>query len=88
MASYAIVGDDGTVENLIEADSDAIAQHFAQGKSFWRFDPQYGEEPPGVGFTYNADADVFISPRPGPDWVLGDNFDWQPPPVEPRAITE
>jgi hypothetical protein len=33
----------------------------------------------GPGFTYDADADVFISPRPYASWTLDANHDWQPP---------
>ena len=39
----------------------------------------------GVGFTYLADADVFVAPQPYPSWTLDSNHDWQPPtpmPVE------
>lgn len=33
----------------------------------------------GPGFRYDADADVFIAPRPFPSWALDANHDWQPP---------
>lgn len=33
----------------------------------------------GIGFTYNADADVFVRPQPFPSWTLDENFDWQAP---------
>jgi hypothetical protein len=33
----------------------------------------------GVGFTYLADADVFVAPQPYPSWTLDSNHDWQPP---------
>ena len=33
----------------------------------------------GIGSTYNADADVFISASPFPSWTLDGNHDWQPP---------
>lgn len=39
----------------------------------------------GIGFTYDADKDVFITPQPYPSWTLDENTDWQPPvpmPVE------
>lgn len=37
----------------------------------------------GIGFTYDADADIFISPQPYPSWALDDNYDWQPPVAMP-----
>jgi len=39
----------------------------------------------GIGYKYDAVADVFITPQPYPSWLLDSNFDWQPPtpmPVE------
>jgi hypothetical protein len=37
----------------------------------------------GIGYKYNVDADVFISPQPYPSWSLDNNFDWQPPTSKP-----
>lgn len=37
----------------------------------------------GIGYTYNADADVFIAPQPYPSWTLDDAYDWQPPTPRP-----
>lgn len=36
-----------------------------------------------VGFAYNADADVFIEPKPFPSWSLDSNYDWQAPVQKP-----
>ena len=33
----------------------------------------------GIGFRYDADADVFIAPQPYSSWSLDSNYDWQPP---------
>lgn len=33
----------------------------------------------GVGYTYDADADIFILPRPFPSWTLNADYDWEPP---------
>lgn len=33
----------------------------------------------GIGFTYDEDADVFVSPKPFESWSLDENHDWQPP---------
>ena len=33
----------------------------------------------GIGFTYDADADVFVAPQPFNSWSLDENHDWQPP---------
>jgi hypothetical protein len=37
----------------------------------------------GIGYRYDANADMFISPQPFPSWLLDDNFDWQPPTPRP-----
>jgi hypothetical protein len=33
----------------------------------------------GIGYTYDAVNDVFITPQPYPSWSLDENFDWQAP---------
>ncbi len=38
----------------------------------------------GIGYKYDADADVFIAPKPYSSWTLDNNFDWQPPVPKPN----
>ena len=33
----------------------------------------------GIGWRYDAESDVFVSPQPYPSWTLDANHDWQPP---------
>jgi len=34
----------------------------------------------GIGYTYNADIDAFVPPKPHPSWVLNnDTAQWEPP---------
>jgi hypothetical protein len=33
----------------------------------------------GIGYTYDAVADVFIAPQPFESWSLDENYDWQAP---------
>lgn len=33
----------------------------------------------GIGWRYDATADVFVAPQPFPSWTLDANHDWQPP---------
>ena len=40
----------------------------------------------GVGYTFDAVADVFIVPQPYPSWILDENHDWQPP--TPMPVVE
>lgn len=37
----------------------------------------------GIGYYYDAEADVFIEPQPYPSWTLDANHDWQPPTPRP-----
>ena len=38
----------------------------------------------GIGFKYDADADVFVAPQPFASWTLDINHDWQPPVAMPN----
>ena len=40
----------------------------------------------GIGYAYDAVADVFIAPQPYPSWTLDSNHDWQPP--TPMPVVE
>ena len=42
----------------------------------------------GIGYKYDADADVFIAPQPYGSWTLDENFDWQPPTPMPSDASE
>jgi len=39
---------------------------------------------PGIGYTYDPIADVFITPQPYPSWTLDSNHDWQAPTPMPQ----
>ena len=39
----------------------------------------------GVGYRYDAVANVFIAPEPYPSWSLDENHDWQPPTPRPEV---
>ena len=38
-----------------------------------------------IGYTYDPDADIFITPPPYPSWikVIGEHTDWEPPTPRP-----
>lgn len=38
----------------------------------------------GIGYKYDVDGDVFITPQPYPSWILDNNFDWQAPISKPN----
>ena len=31
----------------------------------------------GIKYVYNETENIFVSPQPGPDWALDENYDWQ-----------
>jgi len=33
----------------------------------------------GIGYKYDAQADVFVTPQPYPSWILNSNYDWVSP---------
>lgn len=33
----------------------------------------------GIGYTFDAENDMFIAPQPYPSWTLDSEGDWQPP---------
>jgi hypothetical protein len=37
----------------------------------------------GIGYTYNADIDAFVAPKPYPSWTLDANAQWQAPTAMP-----
>jgi hypothetical protein len=39
----------------------------------------------GIGYSYNEDADVFVSYTTFPSWSLDSNYDWQPPVAKPEG---
>ena len=38
-----------------------------------------------IGYTYDAESDVFIAPQPYPSWILDENYNWQPPTPRPEG---
>ena len=40
----------------------------------------------GIGYKYDANADLFIAPQPYPSWSLDNNFDWQAPTPRPEGM--
>jgi hypothetical protein len=42
----------------------------------------------GIGYTYDADKDAFITPQPYPSWTLDENIEWQPPVAKPEDDKE
>jgi len=41
---------------------------------------------PGIGFTYDPVADVFVAPQPYPSWTLNESHDWVAPVARPDGV--
>jgi len=43
------------------------------------FNNNFRKQYAGIGYTYDATADVFVAPKPFASWLLDENYDWQAP---------
>lgn len=92
MAHFAEIDSTGTVIRVI-----VIAdEHEANGADWcnnlfggtWiqtSFNNRIRKQYAGIGYTYDPDSDVFITPQPFPSWSLDSNYDWQPPTPMPNG---
>jgi hypothetical protein len=39
----------------------------------------------GIGYTYNPDEDIFVTPQPYPSWSRSGSF-WNPPSPKPEGL--
>jgi len=94
MAHFAQIVD-GIVEQVIVVsnddapdpypDSDTAGQAFIASLGLtgeWRqtsYHATFRAHYAGIGFTFDADNDVFIPPQPFPSWTLDDQWNWQAP---------
>ena len=74
MAYFARIDNDGTVLQVI-ADVLGLPGEWRQTSYNNNFRKQYA----GIGWLYDANADVFVAPQPFTSWTLDANHDWQPP---------
>ena len=88
MAHFAEINEDNIVIRVLVVPDEQ--EH--RGHNFLSTDLQLGgtwiqcsynnrirKQYPGIGYTYDPDADVFIAPQPYTSWSLDENYDWQPP---------
>lgn len=93
MAHFAEINENNIVQRVLVVPDEQ--EH--RGQDFLSNDLQLGgtwiqcsynnrirKQYPGIGYIYDPDADVFISPQPYPSWSLDENHDWQPPTPMPE----
>jgi hypothetical protein len=94
MAHFAQINEDGIVLQVLVVanDQEHRGQEFLANdlglSGTWvqtSYNNRIRKQFAGIGFTYNSDADVFITPQPYPSWSLDDNYDWQPPVARPEG---
>jgi hypothetical protein len=87
MAHFAKIENNIVTEVLVVADElehrgeDFLANDLGLG-GVWiqtSYNSNIRKQYAGIGFTYDANADVFVAPQPFPSWSLDVNHDWQAP---------
>lgn len=87
MAHFAQIENDVVVQVLVVSDADEhrgaefLANDLGLGGEWIQcsYNGNIRKQYPGIGFTYDRVADVFVAPPPYPSWVLDHNHDWQAP---------
>lgn len=70
MKRLAQVDTNHVVINIIVANDDWNVQGFIEYTD---------EKPAGIGYTYRADIDAFVPPKPFSSWILNNTAQWEPP---------
>ena len=81
-----VVANEELLDNGVESEAKGIAfcQSLLGGN--WKqtsYNGNIRKRYAGIGYTYDADKDVFIAPQPYPSWTLDENTEWQPPVTMP-----
>jgi len=86
MSYFAKIDSNNIVTEIHSVDQDYINTGKLGEPSAWietKTDGSIRKQYAGIGFTYDAVNDVFISRQRFPSWTLDDNFDWQAPIAKP-----
>jgi hypothetical protein len=93
MAHFAEIDENGTVLRVLVVGDDQehrgqdfLANDLGLGGTWVQtsYNNRIRKQYAGIGFKYDADADVFIAPKPYDSWTLNDNHDWQAPVAKPN----
>ena len=92
MAHFAEIDNDGTVLRVLVVGDDQehrgqdfLANDLGLGGTWVQtsYNNKIRKRFAGIGFKYDADADLFIAPQPFASWSLDENYDWQAPIAKP-----
>mgnify|MGYP003645234151 FL=1 len=82
MGYFAHIDENSVVTTVIVATQEFIDTGAEGDPANWietSIDGSFRKQYAGIGYTYDAQADVFITPQPYPSWVLDANYDWVAP---------
>src|SRR6056300_1287011 len=91
-----VVGNDITTaagplgDNDMHVDGETWCTNFFKGGT-WKqtsYNSNFRKQYAGIGYTYDATKDKFITPQPFPSWSLDSNDDWQAPITYPTIIDD
>ena len=92
MAHFAEIDESGTVLRVLVVGDDQehrgqdfLANDLGLGGTWVQtsYNHNIRKQFAGIGYKYDADADVFIAPQPFASWSLDENYDWQAPIAKP-----
>lgn len=88
MAHFAQVDENNIVvqvlvvpDNVEDRGQDYLANELGLGGTWVQtsYNHNMRKQFAGIGFQYDAEQDIFISPQPFASWELNENNDWQAP---------
>ena len=88
MSHFAKINNNNIVTEIVVAEQDFI-NSVKVGDSFLWVQTSYNDnirrQYAGIGYTYDPEADIFVSPSPFPSWVkvVNEHVDWEPPTPRP-----
>lgn len=87
MAHFAKIDDENIVEQVIvidnqyENDGNTYINEVLKLNGTWiqtSYNDTIRGNYAGIGYTYDAENDVFIAPQPYASWVLNEEWKWEP----------
>ena len=82
MSYFAHINENNVVTTVIVATQEFINTGSEGDPVNWietSIDGSFRKQYAGIGYTYDAEANVFITPQPYPSWTLDSNYDWVAP---------
>ena len=100
MAHFAELDDSNTVLRVVVVGNDCVpSDEHVDGETWcvnffkggtWKqtsYNNNFRKQYAGIGYTYDAAKNKFISPQPYASWALDANDDWQAPVTYPTITT-